>query len=86
MESKETIMEDKNDQARIVEVIVESSVLFDCIARPWNIAEINKPPRVVGEAYSYIWSTKNKGPVRIQMETEKLNMFGIRKILGIESL
>ena len=29
----------KINQARIVEVIVESSVLFDCTARPWNIAE-----------------------------------------------
>ena len=41
---------------------------------------------MVDEAYRYIWSKKNKGPVRIQMETEKVNMFGIRKLLGIESL
>ena len=38
------------------------------------------------EAYRFIWSKKNKGPVRIEMETEKVNMFGIRKLLGIESL
>ena len=76
----------KINQARVVEVIMESSVLFDCTVKPWNIAEINKLQRVVDEAYRYIWSKKNKGPVRIQMETEKVNMFGIRKLLGIESL
>ena len=76
----------KINQARVVEVIMESSVLFDCTVKPWNIAEINKLHRVVDEAYRYIWSKKNKGPVRIQMETEKVNMFGIRKLLGIESL
>ena len=32
----------KINQARIVEVIVDSSVLFDCTVRPWNIAEISK--------------------------------------------
>ena len=31
----------KINQARIVEVIVESSVLFDCTLRPWNITEIS---------------------------------------------
>ena len=31
----------KINQARVVQVIVESSVLFDCTERPWNIAEIN---------------------------------------------
>ena len=76
----------KINQARIVEVIVESSVLFDCAVKPWNIAEISKLQRVLDEAYRYIWSKKNKGPVRIQMETEKVNMFGIRQMLGIESL
>ena len=76
----------KINQARIVEVIMESSVLFDCTVRPWNIAEISKLQRVLDEAYRYIWSKKNKGPVRIQMETEKVNMFGIRQMLGIESL
>ena len=65
---------------------MESSVLFDCTVRPWNIAEISKLQRVLDEAYRYIWSKKNKGPVRIQMETEKVNMFGIRQMLGIESL
>ena len=32
-------------QARIAEVVVESSVLFDCTVRPWSIAEINKLQR-----------------------------------------
>ena len=41
---------------------------------------------MLDEAYKYIWSKKNKGPVRIQMETEKVNIFEIRQMLGIESL
>ena len=38
----------KINQARVLEVIVESSVLFDCTVRPWNISEINKLQRVGG--------------------------------------
>ena len=41
---------------------------------------------MLDEAYRYTWCKKNKGPVRIQMEAEKVNMFGIRQMLGIESL
>ena len=35
---------------------------------------------------SLIWSKKNKGPVIIQMETNKGNMFGVRTHLKSESL
>ena len=67
----------KSYQAKVVEVIMESLVLFGCTVRPWNIAEINILQRVVNEACGYIWSMKNKRPVGIQIETEKVNMFGI---------
>ena len=40
---------------------------------------------LLDEAYRYM-VYENKGPVTIQMETEKVNMFGIRKLLGIKSL
>ena len=74
------------NQARIIQVVMESLVLFDCTVRPWNIAEISKPQRVLDEAYRYIWFKKNKGSVRIQMDKEKVNMFRIRKLLGMEAL
>ena len=51
----------RNNQARVVEVIVEPSVLFDCTVKPWNIAEISKLQRVLDETYRYIWSKKKKG-------------------------
>ena len=41
----------KTNQAKIVKVIVESSVPFDCAIRPWNIVKINKLQRVLDEAY-----------------------------------
>ena len=67
---------------------MESSVLVDCTVRPWNTAKINNLQRMVDEAYRYIyiWSKKNKGPVRMQMEAEKVYMLGIRKLLEIKSL
>ena len=48
----------KINQARVVEVIMESSVLFECTVRPWDIAEISTLQRVLDEAYVYIWSKK----------------------------
>ena len=37
------------------------------------------------EAYRYIWSRKNKGPIKQQMEKENINMFGVRKVLNAVS-
>ena len=76
----------RKTQAAIVETVVESSVLFDCGIRPWRIGEITKLQRVVDEAYRYIWSRKNKGPIKQQMEKENINMFGVRKVLNVTSL
>ena len=45
----------KINQAGAIEVIVESSVLFDCTVRPWNIAKVNKLQKVVDEGYIYIY-------------------------------
>ena len=76
----------KINPARSIEVIVESSVLFNYTVIPWNITKVGKLQRVLDEAHRYILSKKNKGLVRIQMETENVNMFGIRQMLGIKSL
>ena len=76
----------RKTQAAIVETVVESSVLFDCGIRPWRIGEITKLQRVVDEAYRYIWSRMNKGPIKQQMEKENINMFGVRKVLNVTSL
>ena len=56
------IIEDKMskiNQARIIEVVVESPVLFHCTVRPWSIVEISKLQRVLDEAYRYVWLKNN---------------------------
>ena len=35
----------KSMQARVVQAVVESTILFDCQARPWRLGEINRIQR-----------------------------------------
>ena len=72
-------------QAKIVEASVESSMLFDCQARTWKVAEIQKMQKLVDRAYRYVWSDK-KGPPLMQMQREGKNMFDVRRELGVHSL
>ena len=51
----------KINQARITEVIVESSVLFNCTVRPWNIAEISKLQRVLMKLIDTYGLRKTRG-------------------------
>ena len=41
-------------QAKIVEASVESSMLFDCQARTWKVAEMQKMQSLVDRAYRYV--------------------------------
>ena len=75
----------KRIQARVVEACVESTLLFDCQARTWYVGEIDRLQRFIDNAYRYIWSNKNKPPLR-QMEEEGRNMADVRKELGVKSL
>ena len=75
----------KRLQAKVVEASVESSMLFDCQARTWKLAEIRKMQSLVDRAYRYIWSDK-KGPPLVQMKNMGKNMFDVRQELGVRSL
>jgi hypothetical protein len=73
-------------QARIVEACVESTLLFDCAVRPWYISELGNLQRLMDRAYRFVWMRKNAGPALIQMESQSVNMYGVRKLLGVDSI
>ena len=75
----------KRMQARIVETCVESSLLFDCQVRVWQVRELNRMQRFMDRIYRYVWSRKTKPPL-IQMQDESKNMFDVRKELGVMSV
>ena len=75
----------KKMQARIVESCVESTLLFDCQVRAWQIGEIKKLQKTMDRIYRYIWSKKN-GPPLIQMQREQKNMQDVRNELGVKSV
>ena len=72
-------------QARVVEACVESSLLFDCQARTWQVGEISKLQSFIDRAYRYVWSRGNEPPLR-QMQREKKNMADVRSELNVKSL
>ena len=64
----------KRHQAKIVELCVESTGLFNCSIRPWHSAEIRKLQSYVNKLYRYVWSDKEKQPLR-EMQEKGVNMF-----------
>ena len=75
----------KQMQARIAETCVESTLLFDCQVRTWQVNEVKKMQSFVDKIYRYIWSRKSKPPL-IQMQEERRNMQDVRNDLKIKSL
>lgn len=75
----------KQMQARIAETCVESTMLFDCQVRTWQVNELKKMQSFVDKIYRYIWSRKSKPPL-IQMQEERKNMQDVRNDLKIKSL
>ena len=75
----------KRHQAKIVELCMESSGLFNCSIRPWHVAEKRKLQRYIDKLYRYIWSNKKKQPLR-EMQEKGVNMFQVRKTLGVGSV
>ena len=59
----------KKMQARVVEVCVESALLFDCQVRVWQVRELNRMQRFLDRIYRHVWSKKTKPPL-IQMQEE----------------
>ena len=75
----------KKVQARVVEACVESTMLFDCHARTWQLGEIKKLQQTMDRKYRHIWSNKREPPL-VQMQREGKNMFDVRRELGVKSV
>ena len=75
----------KKVQVRVVEACVESTMLFDCHARTWQLKEIKKLQQTMDRKYRHIWSNKREPPL-VQMQREGKNMFDIRRELGVKSV
>ena len=75
----------KSLQARIIEACIESTMLFDCQTRTWQVGEIQKMQRCMDKKYRHIWSKKTKPPL-FQMQEEEKNMQDIRNELKVKTL
>ena len=75
----------KRLQARVIEACVESTLLFDCQARTWQVLEIKQLQKTVDKMYRYVWSRKTKPPL-VQMQEEHKNMQDLRNELGVKSV
>ena len=76
----------RTTQAMVIQVVVESTMLFNCETRAWQKKEIGELQRVVDEGYRYIWMDKRGGPTLKQMEEKRVNMWGVRRKLGVRSM
>ena len=76
----------KKTQAMIVQVVVESTMLFNCETRAWQKKEIRELQRVADQGYRYIWMDKRGGPALKQMEEKRVNMWGVRRELEVRSM
>ena len=75
----------KRTQARVVEAVVESTMLYNCQVRTWNVSEINRIQRKVDQCYRYVWSSKTQPPLK-QMEQKHKNRWNVRKELRKKSV
>ena len=75
----------KRTQARVVEAVVESTMLYNCQVRTWNVSEINRIQRKVDQCYRYVWSSKTQPPLK-EMEQKHKNSWNVRKELRIKSV
>ena len=75
----------KKMQARITQACVESTILFDCQARTWQVSETKKLQQFMDKTYRYIWSHKNQPPL-MEMQQKGVNMQDIRNELGVKSI
>ena len=76
----------KKTQAMIVQMVVESTMLFNCETRAWQKKEVRELQRVIDQGYRYIWMDKRGGPALKQMEGKRMNMWGVRRALGVRSM
>jgi hypothetical protein len=72
-------------QARIVEACVESIILYNCQGRVWYERNIKRMQSFMDRGYRHIWAYK-KGLPLVKMQEKGVNMYDVRKELGIRSL
>ena len=70
-------------QVRVVEACAESTLLFDCQARTWQVREVKRLQSTMDRMYRHVWSRKHKQPLR-QMQEEGKNMQDVRNELGVK--
>ena len=75
----------KRWQARIVQVCVESALLFDCQARVWWKKDVIRLQKWMDKCWRYVWSNRNGEPLR-QMQARGENMYDVRVRLGVKSV
>ena len=76
----------KTTQAMIIQAVVESTMTFNCEIRAWQKKEIREMQKIADQGYRYVWMNKKKGPALKQMEEKQVNMWGVRKSLGVRSM
>ena len=75
----------KRTQARVVEAVVESSMLYNCHIRTWTLGEIARMQKKVDRCYRYVWSSKNQPPLK-EMEKKRKNMWNVRKEMRVKTM
>ena len=75
----------KRTQARVVEAVVESSMLYKCHIRTWTLEEIARMQKKVDRCYRYVWSSKNQPPLK-EMEKKRKNMWNVRKEMRVKTM
>ena len=72
-------------QALVVQAVVESTMLFDCMVHTWTATDIQKMQSVPDNANRWIWNHK-RGLAKLRMQKEHVNTYEIRGQLGIASM
>ena len=75
----------ENTVSRVVQAIVENTMLYNCQVRTWYMSKINRFQSCVDKCYRSIWSSKRMAPLK-EMEQKKKNRWDVRKELGIKSI
>ena len=76
----------KNTQAMIIQAIVESTMTFNYETKAWHKKEIRSMERIVDQGYRYVWVNTKGGPVLMQVEEKRVNLWAVRRNFGVTSM
>ena len=60
-------------------------MLFDCNVRSWSVTDTSKIQSIVDKASRFVWNN-GKGQTLMRMQYESVNIYEIRRQLGIVSV